>query len=829
MERSRGCVKGILAVCIKHILSIILVLSATAGVFGYAESESTLSLLSDLDRPTPLSHVEGVLGKKAALPCDIQPLSADDNVSMVLWFRVEDSGEPIYSYDVRHRPGSLPRLWSSSAGFGSRAFFRAQSKPAALFVDDVHAADAGMYRCRVDFAKSSTRNVRVNFTVITPPERPNILDSKTREATRLLEPYNEGDTIELTCETSGGDPKPRVTWYLENTVIDDSFELNSDGTTSNNLTFPNIGRQHLNARLVCQASNTNLAPPETKVLILDINLKPLTVQILNKSVHLSADRSYEIECRTTGSRPEALVTWWKGERPLKRGIKNFSETNATTSILTFVPEAEDHELDLICRAENPRVPHSMVEDRWTLNVHFLPVVTLKLGTILNPDDITEGVDIYFQCSVKANPKITRLNWYKEEQEIQHNPSAGVILTDQCLVLQRVTRATMGDYTCQAYNGEGGATSNSVSLQVRYAPICKSVNDGEVYGALKYETVQLLCIVDSSPPPTSFTWTFNSSGEESDIPASLFTMSDYTSTLNYTPKTDMDYGTIACSATNFVDKQEVPCYYRLIAAGRPMALQNCTVMNQTSSGLLVECVEGFDGGLPQVFHMEVLELPAMRLIANVSSNHTPTFELPGLNSHAASYALLLYAANAKGRGEEVTLYTVALRPPDKYTANATISLSPVLMTLVVVAVLLCTGVCGVITALYRRHVTRRLDMHKQPPSNNELYTEPSLESLTKKENLSSYCGTSKLQYSSQFELKMDPGESETDPDIIPCHYDRKSLEYNKVMPPDYESSMYSSSLPVTSRGVCARSSDIAAATRARTEIVTTARKVRESCI
>lgn len=54
-------------------------------------------------------------------------------------------------------------------------------------------------------------------------------------------------------------------------------------------------------------------------------------------------------------------------------------------------------------------------------------------------------------------------------------------------------------------------------------------------------------------------------------------------------------------------------------------------------------------------------------ANVSSNHTPTFEVHDLDSRS-SYTLILYAANAKGRSEEVTLYTVAIRPPDKYTGK-----------------------------------------------------------------------------------------------------------------------------------------------------------------
>lgn len=78
-----------------------------------------------------------------------------------------------------------------------------------------------------------------------------------------------------------GQPRPNVTWYLDNNVIDDSFEKRPDDTTVNHLNYPNIGRQHLNARLVCVASNTNLTPPNNKVVILDINCKDILVQMFH--------------------------------------------------------------------------------------------------------------------------------------------------------------------------------------------------------------------------------------------------------------------------------------------------------------------------------------------------------------------------------------------------------------------------------------------------------------------------------------------------------------------------------------------------------------------
>lgn len=100
--------------------------------------------------------------------------------------------------------------------------------------------------------------------------------TKNKLFTRFLFSFNIAQVHSREWETliiylSIGRPRPNVTWYLENTVIDESFETRKDGITVNHLSYPNIGRQHLNARLVCVASNTNLTPPNSKAVILDVN------------------------------------------------------------------------------------------------------------------------------------------------------------------------------------------------------------------------------------------------------------------------------------------------------------------------------------------------------------------------------------------------------------------------------------------------------------------------------------------------------------------------------------------------------------------------------
>lgn len=673
---------------------------------------------SDLDKPVPMEQVQGVVGKKKGLPCDITPKDRGDAVAMVLWFK-ETVGEPLYSFDVRGRQFNHAKLWSSPTFFGQRAFFRAVTNPAQLFIDTIKESDEGIYRCRVDFNNSPTRNSRVNFTVIVPPEKIHIYDENRVDKTILLGPYTEGADVNLVCEVRGGRPKPKVIWYWENTVIDDSFDIRPDGVSVNHLKFPNVGRQHLHSRLICQASNTNLVPPVTRVAVLDINLKPQTVNILTKEKEVSADKRYEVECRTSGSRPAAVITWWKGSRPVKRLARNFEEqNNQSLSVLTFVPVIDDDGKYLTCRAENPFIPDSALEDKWRLNVQYAPVVTLKMGSTLNPSDIKEGDDVYFECNFRANPKVNKLLWYHNGVEVFHNVTAGIIMSDQSLVLQNVARSTAGDYTCVASNEAGKGTSNPVKLVVRYVPVCIQERE-ELYGALKQETVTLRCQVDANPAVVTFHWTFNNSGDQTDVPSNRFTNEVTSSRLNYTPVSDLDYGTLLCYGVNEVGRQKEPCVFQVVIAGRPSSLQNCTISNQTSNFLQVDCMEGFDGGLPQSFFMEVLELPSLRPRLNLTTYRSPpVFAANGLDP-GMSYRIMLYAVNAKGRSDPTVIDPVTFKGVAKLQGStASMPVSPLIMGLLGTAGILATGVCLVLAALCRRHYHRRPCHHHHLHRSND---------------------------------------------------------------------------------------------------------------
>lgn len=115
------------------------------------------------------------------------------------------------------------------------------------------------------------------------------------------------------------------------------------------------------------------------------------------------------------------------------------------------------------------------------------------------------------------------------------------MTNQSLVLQRVTRLSAGNYTCIGRNSEGEGVSRPFYLDVlckslfQYcinqkltlstfmfldAPACRP-NQIRVHGVAKLENANITCDVDANPSKVTFRWTFNNSAESIDVPAQRF--------------------------------------------------------------------------------------------------------------------------------------------------------------------------------------------------------------------------------------------------------------------------------------------------------------------
>ena len=217
----------------------------------------------------------GVVGGKAALPCNITPPTPDDAVSLILWYK-EESTTPIYSLDARK--GSLDQArHASSDSLATRSYFSTLQRNAHLLVENLAEEDAGEYRCRADFRKARTRNSAVFLKVITPPEKPVIKDASNEVLPSLIGPLNEGDSLVLVCETRGGKPRPSLTWWRESALLDDSSELTGSGGLRNQLDIVSLQRHDLMAVFTCQASNNNISAPLASSVTVDLNCESSAV------------------------------------------------------------------------------------------------------------------------------------------------------------------------------------------------------------------------------------------------------------------------------------------------------------------------------------------------------------------------------------------------------------------------------------------------------------------------------------------------------------------------------------------------------------------------
>ncbi|XP_043642789.1 uncharacterized protein LOC122612940 isoform X3 [Drosophila teissieri] len=663
--------------CLPLCLLVLSALNGPAAAASRVRVSSSTTMTRNIEEengPPVLS--ESIMGTVGRLPCNVTPPIYEDRVALVIWYKV-GLKTPIYSVDTRDSNFAQGTHWSDET-YRERLSFHVEGRAGTLTIKSTTEDDTGEYRCRVDFQKSPTRNSKVNLTVIIPPESVIILDSKgVTIEDHTLGPYNEGSGINITCVAIGGRPQPRVTWLHGNTVYKNASvgQPLSERRVGNTLSLARLERRNLHMQLTCRAENNNLTTPIISSVVLDMNLRPLIVKLQGENRALSAGNSYQLSCVVIGARPAPTITWWKGSTPMKNTHEIATpDGNLTTSVLTFTPTIDDRGKFLSCRAEQSMIPESGMEDGWKLDIYHIPVVSLELGTNSLNSTLREGIDVFFECNIKSNPWIYEVSWRHNGKILTNNPAEGIAVSNQSLVLQNASRARSGIYTCVGSNREGDGESNPVQLDIRFAPVCRP-RQRLSYSSGRHETVKVACEIDANPAEATYVWKFNATqGETVDIPASQVAVDRGRSIAHYTPMTENDYGTLLCWATNEIGDQSEPCVYTIFPAGEPDPLLNCTVLNQTSTGFQIECIEGFNGGLQQDFIMEVYMNGTTRH-PKISKSKRPYFEVSGLVP-GMGYNVFLIANNSKGRSNATILQVYTLKDPEKQT-DLSLAYAPVI--------------------------------------------------------------------------------------------------------------------------------------------------------
>lgn len=541
------------------------------GVLIFAASPANSRYQAVTAEAVVLTALEG---SQVQLACDISAPGPGDFPVRIRWFK--DSGpSPVYSVDVNPRTGSLSQIRQSAqlSSLQGRAYFSVIQSPAVLSVDRLRHSDNGTYVCSVDFNKDWTRKLTIHLIVIVPPKRPVIMDENGTRIENLTRPYQEGEDLTLTCDVYDGKPEPVVTWWRGTELLQQVLSRTSNGNPRAMLFRLRLSRSDYLARLTCTAVNSNISAAVSSSIVVNMHLLPVSVEIKGPRGPLSADMSAQVVCQVNGSRPEAFIRWFLGPYQLNDTETHVMSPNTTLGVLYFVPTDRDHGAKLRCIASNSLASKSFapLQDSWILDVHYKPVVQLRLGSGLSPSNIHEGIDIYFECNVRANPVVSEVAWKFNRRDLHTDSSRGIIVSNQSLALRGVTRTNSGSYSCFAANSEGDAESNRLRLRVLHAPVCRSIERQHSHSVAKHDTVEVSCEVEADPGNVSFSWTFHQAHRNFALAANasrtLLDEDSFRSVLLYTPKTDSDYGTLYCLARNDVGDSAEPCIFQIVPIGK----------------------------------------------------------------------------------------------------------------------------------------------------------------------------------------------------------------------------------------------------------------------
>ncbi|XP_033947997.1 B-cell receptor CD22-like [Pseudochaenichthys georgianus] len=251
---------------------------------------------------------------------------------------------------------------------------------------------------------------------------------------------------------------------------------------------------------------THLGVPGTTLSVTDAP-KPPSVSV-SPSAEIEEGSSVTLTC-SSDANPAANYTWYKED-----GNADLSFVSEGPRLFLSSIQSSDSG-QYYCTADN--LLGSRRSEPIFIDVTYAP--KLPSVSVSPPAEIEEGSSVTLTCSSDANPA-ANYTWYK----MNGNRKLPPLTTEPKLFFSSFQVSDSGKYYCRADNLLGSRRSESISIDVKYAPKLPSVSVSPSAEIKEGRSVTLTCSSDANPA-ANYTW-YKEDEDSLKASGQIFTITDF---------------------------------------------------------------------------------------------------------------------------------------------------------------------------------------------------------------------------------------------------------------------------------------------------------------
>ncbi|XP_068691056.1 vascular endothelial growth factor receptor 1-like [Montipora foliosa] len=258
----------------------------------------------------------------------------------------------------------------------------------------------------------------------------------------------EGQTTNISCKASGV-PQPKLSWKFENGELPTGAVITNTSNPSL-LLLPKTAKS-MEGWYQCIAKNE--AGEESSNSTLHVLVAPV-VYVSPQNQTVVEGQTTNISCKASGV-PHPKLSWKFENGELPTGAVNRNTSNP--SLLLLPKTAKNMEGWYQCIAKN-----EAGEESSNSTLHVLELPTAEISPNPYPT-MLEGFKLTLTC--KTNEVTSQIKWKKNN--VLKIPRANITENgdSSILVIEKVEVSDSGEYSCQALN-KAGSASSSVNVEIR---------------------------------------------------------------------------------------------------------------------------------------------------------------------------------------------------------------------------------------------------------------------------------------------------------------------------------------------------------------------------